>query len=98
MGEVGITIEDNVVLSANAMILDSGLDIRDFLTVEKPKHIHRKIIIKSGAWIGAGAIILPGVIVGEKSVVAAGSVVTRDVPPYCLVGGNPAKTIRVLSK
>jgi galactoside O-acetyltransferase len=55
-----------------------------------------KICIKDNAWIGFNSIILKGVTIGEGAVVAAGSVVTKDVPPYTLVGGNPAKTIKQL--
>lgn len=51
-------------------------------------------IIGNDVWIGFGAIILNGITVGNGAVIAAGSVVTKDVPPYCIVGGNPAKTIR----
>ena len=51
------------------------------------------ILIKDGAWIGLKSIILPGVTIGEKAVVSAGSVVMRNVPDYTLVGGNPAKKI-----
>ena len=47
-------------------------------------------------WIGFGATILKGVTVGEGSIVAAGAMVTHDVPPYCIVGGNPARLIREL--
>ena len=47
------------------------------------------------AWIGGGAIILPGVSIGEGAVVGAGSVVTRDVPAYALVAGNPARVVRL---
>lgn len=52
--------------------------------------------IKKGVWIGAGAIILPGITIGEYSVVAAGAVVTKDVPPYTLVAGVPAKAMKKL--
>ena len=51
-------------------------------------------MIEDGAWIGAGAIILAGVTVGKNAVVAAGSVVVKDVPPGAIVGGNPAKMLR----
>lgn len=53
--------------------------------------------IRKGVWIGAGAIILPGVTIGEFSVVAAGAVVVKDVPPYSVVAGVPAKIIKKLS-
>lgn len=52
--------------------------------------------IADRVWVGFGATILKGVTIGEGSVVAAGSMVTRDVPPYCIVGGNPARLIREL--
>ena len=55
---------------------------------------HKEIIVHDGVWIGAGAIILCGVTIGEQSIVAAGSVVHRDVEPGILVGGVPAKMIR----
>jgi len=53
-----------------------------------------KIRIKNNSWIGAGAIILPGVTIGEFAIIGAGAVVTRDVPPYTVVGGVPAKKIK----
>lgn len=51
--------------------------------------------IGDGVWIGARAIILPGVTIGEGAVVAAGAVVTKDVEPWAVVGGNPAKFIKM---
>ncbi|OAX47945.1 CatB-related O-acetyltransferase [Paenibacillus sp. AD87] len=51
-------------------------------------------IIESDAWIGMNAMIMPGVTIGEGAIVAAGSVVTKDVAPYTIVGGNPAKEVR----
>ncbi|RJE87422.1 antibiotic acetyltransferase [Paenibacillus sp. 1011MAR3C5] len=51
-------------------------------------------IIESDAWIGMNAMIMPGVRIGEGAIVAAGSVVVKDVPPYTIVGGNPAKEIK----
>jgi acetyltransferase-like isoleucine patch superfamily enzyme len=56
--------------------------------------IGKPIVIEKSVWIAAGATIIGGVTVGENSVVAAASVVTRDVPPNTLVGGNPARVIR----
>ena len=52
------------------------------------------IIIKDDVWIGANATILSGVTIGQGAVIAAGSIVTKDVPPYAIVGGNPAKIIK----
>jgi len=54
------------------------------------------ITIRNGAWIGACAVIMPGVTIGEKSIVAAGAVVNRDVPPYTIVAGVPARIVRSL--
>ncbi|MBV4357845.1 hypothetical protein KTO63_11845 [Parasegetibacter sp. MAH-26] len=54
------------------------------------------ITIEDGAWIGSRVTILPGVTIGEKSIIAAGAVVTKDVEPYTLVGGVPAKIIKHL--
>jgi len=52
------------------------------------------VIIGNDVWVGTGAIILSGVSIGDGAIVAAGAVVTKDVPPYSIVGGNPAKLIR----
>ena len=60
--------------------------------------IGKRIVIERNVWIAAGATILGGVTVGENSVVAAGAVVTRDVPPNTLVGGNPARVIRSIDE
>ncbi|GGG54980.1 hypothetical protein GCM10011414_26050 [Croceivirga lutea] len=57
-------------------------------------HVGKKVTIENDVWIGANCVILPGVTVGEGAVVAAGSVVTKDVAPFAIVGGNPAKLIK----
>jgi maltose O-acetyltransferase len=54
------------------------------------------VTVEDGAWLGAGAIVLPGVTVGREAVVGAGAVVTRDVPPRTVVAGNPARVLRAL--
>ncbi len=89
MGSGGITIEDNAQIAANVQILSNNHDLRDREVITlAPVRICR------GAWIGAGATILPGVTIGENAVVGAASVVTRDVAPNTIVAGNPAKVLR----
>jgi acetyltransferase-like isoleucine patch superfamily enzyme len=61
---------------------------------DEPKLSTENVIIHDDVWIGYGAIILTGVTIGQSSIVAAGSVVTRDVPENVIVAGNPAKVIR----
>jgi acetyltransferase-like isoleucine patch superfamily enzyme len=87
----GITIEDKVMLAPKVCLLSEAHPIspkdRQTLTAGR---IH----IKKNAWIGANATILKGVTIGENSVVAAGSVVSKDVPDNVIVGGTPAKIIK----
>ena len=56
--------------------------------------IHKKVVIHDNVWIGARVSIIPGITIGEGAIVAMGSVVTKDVPPCAIVGGNPAKIIK----
>lgn len=93
LGGGRVEIGSNVVLSAGAMIIDSGLNTVGYSQVEYPEHKNSFVIIEDGVWVGARALILPGVTIGRKSIVGAGSVVTRDVPPFTIVAGNPAKPI-----
>lgn len=58
----------------------------------------KPVVVKDGAWIGAKAIILPGVTIGENAVIGAGSVVNRDIPANCVAVGNPCRVIRRLDK
>ena len=93
LGHSRVVIGNNVVLSADVKIIDSGLDLKDYSRIKKPKHFSSFVVIEDDVWIGAGAIILPGVTIMRKSVVGAGSVVTKDVEAYTVVAGNPARTI-----
>lgn len=88
----GLDIGDDVMIGPNVSIITSGHPVepsrrRDGVTA-------RPVMIGKNVWIAAGVTIIGGVTIGENSVVAAGSVVTRDVPPNTLVGGNPARIIR----
>lgn len=58
----------------------------------------KKVVIDNGVWIGSRVTILPGVHIGEGAIVGAGAVVTKDVPPYSIVGGNPARVIKYRKK
>ena len=93
LGYHRVEIGSHVVLSARCMLIDAGLDKNEFLGDDFPKHVSGPIRIEDGAWIGAGAIILAGATVGRKAIVGAGAVVTRDVPPYSITAGNPARVI-----
>lgn len=85
-----ITIGTKVAISREAFICTASHDIT------KPNRplVTAPIAICDGVWIGARAIVLPGVTIGEGAIVAAGAVVTKDVEPWTVVGGNPAKFIK----
>lgn len=88
-----VRIDDDVILSPGVMLMDSGVDVSVFSPKEKRKHIDSFIWIKQCAWLGAGAIVLQGVTIGEYSIVGVGSVVTKDVEPYTTVAGNSCRVI-----
>ena len=93
MARGGITIDDDVMIAGNVQLLSNNHDEyeRQVLTCEE-------IVIQKGAWIGAGASILPGVNVGKYAIVGAGAIVTKDVPDYAVVVGIPAKVVKTLDK
>ncbi|MDE5765434.1 MAG: galactoside O-acetyltransferase [Ruminococcus sp.] len=91
MSRGGITIEDDVMIAANVSLLTNNHD-----PYEREILLCKPIVIRQGAWIGAGATILPGVTVGKYAIVGAASVVTHDVPDYGVAVGNPAKLIKTL--
>jgi acetyltransferase-like isoleucine patch superfamily enzyme len=84
----GIRIEDNVFIGPNATFTN------DQFPRSKESYQLLKTIVKAGATIGANATLLPGITIGEKAMVGAGAVVTKDVPAGAVVIGNPAKIVR----
>ncbi|QEC53721.1 acetyltransferase-like isoleucine patch superfamily enzyme [Anseongella ginsenosidimutans] len=89
----GITIEDNVMLAPNVSLLTEG---HPLAAGDRQTLIARPIHVKKNAWIGANATILQGVTIGENAVVAAGAVVSKDVPDNAVAGGIPAKIIKTI--
>lgn len=89
----GITIEDEVLLGPRVNLVTEN---HPFDPADRRALICKPIVIKRKAWIGAAATILPGVTIGENAVVAAGAVVSKDVPANTVVGGIPAKIIKTI--
>lgn len=98
--EASIRIEKNVLIGSGVHMYVSNHRFDDIdVAIYYQGHSKAKsIILKEGSWIGANAIILPGVIIGNNAVVAAGAVVNKDVEPYTVVGGVPAKVIKNLQE
>ena len=87
----GIEFEDGVSIAPACRIATINHDFNERHT----KYTYGKVTIKKNAWIGMNVTICPGVTIGEYAVVAAGAVVTKDVPDYAVVGGVPAKVIKM---
>ena len=92
-GAGSIIIDDYVFTGHNVKILARGHDYTAFGMARHHAVTEAPVHIKTGAWIGSGSIVLPGVTVGAHAVIGAGSIVTRDVMDYAVAAGNPAKTI-----
>ncbi len=90
----GIDIGDDVVIGPNVQLISSGHPLDP--ATRRRSITTAPIRIGRGVWIAAGATVLQGVTVGDDAVVAAGAVVTKDVPPRTLVAGVPAQVIRAL--
>jgi acetyltransferase-like isoleucine patch superfamily enzyme len=97
----GVTIEDEVFVGHNVTFINDlyprATNSSGALQTEED-WVCKMTTIKRGASIGSSATLLGGVVVGEGALIGAGSVVTKDVPPYSVVAGNPAKVLRILTK
>lgn len=93
-----IIIEDNAMLGSGVHIYVSNHrydDVSKYI-MHQGHYDAKDVILEEGCWVGANAVLLPGVTIGKNSVVGAGSIVTKDVLPYCVYAGNPAKLIKKL--
>lgn len=89
-GSARIRVGDHVALGPRVRVLSAGHDYRELDLPDTSASVE----IGNHVWVGAGSTILPGVTIGEGAVVAAASVVTRDVPPYTVVAGCPARVLK----
>jgi acetyltransferase-like isoleucine patch superfamily enzyme len=94
--ESSIIIEDDVMMGSGVhfYVNNHKFDSLDVPLIDQGYYPDEMIILKNGCWIGANAIILPGVTIGRNSVVGAGSIVTKSVPDGVVVAGNPARIIK----
>jgi acetyltransferase-like isoleucine patch superfamily enzyme len=93
-----VNVFDNLTHPIRAA--DRHAQFREIAKAGHPRDItlgERPVKIENDVWIGAGAFVLRGVTVGTGAIVAAGAVVTKDIPPYCLAAGNPASIVRELT-
>ncbi|PJM72917.1 acetyltransferase [Bifidobacterium primatium] len=95
MDRGGITIGDGTFIGPNVQLITTNHDRNPY---NRPTTISHPITIGERVWIGAGAIILPGVGVGDNAIVGAGTVVTHDVPADAIVAGNPARIIGTVAE
>lgn len=90
-----IILEDDVTLSLDVMVLThTNVGYKDHPLQASIQSFAKSVLLKRGCFVGARVVILPGLTIGEGAAVAAGAIVTRDVPPKTLVGGIPAKLIK----
>jgi len=92
----GVTIGDRTLIGYRTQILSSNHCIPESTgKIFDAGHEGKPVIIENDVWIGANCLILPGIKIGEGAAVAGGSVVTKDVPPFAFVAGNPARILRM---
>jgi acetyltransferase-like isoleucine patch superfamily enzyme len=95
VGHWSIVIGDDVWTGHNVYITDQNHGYEDLsMPIRLQTQPERPVVIGNGSWIGHGAVLLPGSRLGQRVVVAAGAVVTGELPDYCVAAGNPARVIR----
>ena len=93
--QANVTIEDDVLLASKIQFISNTHTYEDInIPIKYQPNISSPILVKRGAWIGINSTILAGVTIGINSIVGGGSLVTKDVPNYTVVGGIPAKPIK----
>lgn len=95
--DTDIFVGDNVMFGPNVVIATAGHPVDPPLR-EKVAQFNIPVRIGKNVWIGAGAVVLPGVTIGENSVIGAGSVVTKDIPPNVVAVGNPCRVLREINE
>lgn len=96
-----ITIEDGVWITSECLLLCHRRKLNDYRYGDDYNKLPYKIepiVLKKGCCIGMKSIIMPGVVIGEGAIIGTGSVVTKDIPPYCVAVGNPAKPVKFFDK
>lgn len=99
----GIVIGNNVLTGKKVLITDNShgdfeFKLLNIAPIKRPLTSKGTVIIDNNVWIGEKASILPGVHIGEGSIIAANAVITKDIPPYCIAAGVPARVVKVLNK
>lgn len=91
-----IYIGNNVLIASYVLLTtqNHGMDPECERSYERQPLISKPIRISDGVWIGEKVTVLPGITIGEKSIIGANSVVTKDIPPFCIAAGNPASIIK----
>ena len=96
-----ITLEDNVSIASGSRLLCHQRDFSDYCVGDdymQLGYVVKPIVLKKGCLIGMDSFVMPGVTIGEGAVVGAGSMVTKDIPDWCVADGRPAKVVRQISK
>jgi maltose O-acetyltransferase len=94
LGNGGLTIGDNVRLAPEVTVLTRNHDYNSEALPYDNSYVNKPVTIEDNVWVGTKAIILPGVTVAEGAIIAAGAVVTKDVPRLAICGGNPARILK----